>query len=84
MPKTTKDSGFTDSEIKAFIRIQKMKRKYDFKAQKAYAEEKSFAIGFERGLNKVARNMLTKGYSVAEVIRVTNLSRGQVRALNKA
>jgi hypothetical protein len=33
---------------------------------------------------KVARNMLAKGYSIAEVIGMTSLSREQVRALKRA
>ena len=73
-----------------------MKRYSDHMNALAYAKEKGVAIGETRGetrgvkkgvsigVKKVARNMLAKGYSVAEVIGITNLSRGQIRALNKA
>ena len=58
-----------------------MKRFSDHANALAYAEEKGVAIGETRSVKKVARNMLAKGYSVAEVIGVTNLPREQVRAL---
>jgi len=57
-----------------------MKRFSDHANALAYAEEKGGAIEAKR----IARNMLAKGYSIAEVIGITNLSREQVRALSKA
>ena len=57
-----------------------MKRYSDHMNALAYADEK----GEARGVKKVARNMLAKGYSVAEVIGVTNLPREQIRALRQA
>ncbi|MDR2554827.1 MAG: hypothetical protein LBC64_05300 [Fibromonadaceae bacterium] len=81
MPKTkTKIPGFTKREIRGWIRIQKIMREYDRQAQEAYAKEK----GEASGLKRVARNMLAKGYSVAEIIGITNLPREQVRALKRA
>jgi predicted transposase YdaD len=51
----------------------------------AYAEKKGEARGMKNGIlggiMQTAKNMLAKGYSVAEVIGVTKLSREQVRAL---
>jgi len=65
-----------------------MKRFSDHANALAYAEEKGVAIGETRGVTKgilqTAKNMLAKGYSVAEVIGVTNLSREQVGALKRA
>jgi hypothetical protein len=56
-----------------------MMNRHDQKAILAYAEEKAEA----RGVKRVARNMLTRGFSVADVLKATDLSREQVRALNK-
>jgi len=57
-----------------------MMNRYDQKACIAYAKKEGVGIGLKRA----ARNMLAKGYSVAEVIGVTNLSREQVRTLSRA
>jgi len=51
-----------------------MKRFSDHANALAYAEEK--------GVIKTARNMLTKGFSVADVLKATNLPREQIRALS--
>jgi len=71
-------SNFTNEELMDYE--SDMKRFSDHANALAYADEK----GEARGVKKVARNMLAKGYSVAEVIGITNLSRGQVRALSRA
>jgi hypothetical protein len=55
-----------------------MKRFSDHANALAWADEK----GEARGRSEVARNMLAKGYSVAEVIGVTNLPREQIKALS--
>jgi predicted transposase/invertase (TIGR01784 family) len=50
-------------------------------------EERGVAIGETRGIDigvtRTAKNMLAKGYSVAEVIEITDLSLEQVRALRR-
>jgi len=64
-----------------------MKRYSDHMNALAYADEKGEVRGVKKGVSigvkKVARNMLAKGYSVAEVIGVTNLPREQIRALKR-
>ena len=55
-----------------------MKRFSDHANALAYADEK----GEVRGVKKVARNMLAKGFSVADVLKATNLPREQIRALS--
>jgi predicted transposase YdaD len=63
-----------------------MKRFSDHMNALAYAEEKGLAKGEARGearVMKIAKNMLAKGYSVAEVIGITHLPREQVRALKR-
>jgi hypothetical protein len=67
-------SNFTNEELMNYE--SDMKRFSDHANALAYAEEK--------GVMKTAKNMLAKGYSVAEVIGITNLSREQVRALKRA
>jgi predicted transposase/invertase (TIGR01784 family) len=61
-----------------------MKRFSDHANALAYAEEKGEVRGETRGLKKAAKNMLAKGFSVAEVIGITNLPREQVMALRRA
>jgi len=83
-------SNFTDEELMDYE--SDMKRFSDHANALAYAEEKGVVKGEARGLKKgkregfveIARNMLAKGYSVAEVIGITNLPREQVRALKRA
>ena len=75
-------SNFTDRELKQYEAA--MMNRHDQRAIIAYAEEKAEARGIKKNRNEIARNMLAKGYSVAEVIGITNLSRGQVRALSRA
>jgi predicted transposase/invertase (TIGR01784 family) len=82
-------SNFTNEELMNYE--SDMKRFSDHMNALAYAEEKGVAKGDARGvkrgvsigLKKAARNMLAKGYSVAEVIGITHLSRGQIRALRQ-
>jgi predicted transposase/invertase (TIGR01784 family) len=73
-------SNFTERELKQYEAA--MMNRHDQKAILAYAEEKAEAKGIKKNRNEIARNMLTKGYSVAEVIGITNLSREQIRTLN--
>jgi len=61
-----------------------MKRFSDHANALAWADEKGEARGVKKGILQTAKNMLAKGYSVAEVIGITNLSREQVRALKRA
>jgi len=64
-----------------------MKRYSDHINAVAYAKEKEAknkTKGIGIGLRRAARNMLANGYSVDEVIRVTNLSRKQITALKRA
>ncbi|MCL1957449.1 MAG: Rpn family recombination-promoting nuclease/putative transposase, partial [Fibromonadales bacterium] len=67
-------SNFTESELYRYEAV--MMNKYDQRACIAYAEKK--------GVMKTAKNMLAKGFSVADVLKATNLTREQVRAFNKA
>jgi len=71
-------SNFTDEELMDYE--SDMKRFSDHANALAYAKEK----GVTQGVMQTAKNMLAKGYSVAEVIGVTNLPREQVRALKRA
>jgi len=71
-------SNFTDEELMDYE--SDMKRFSDHMNALAYAKEK----GVTQGVMQTAKNMLAKGYSVAEVIGVTNLPREQVRALKRA
>jgi predicted transposase/invertase (TIGR01784 family) len=61
-----------------------MKRFSDHANALAYAEEKGEARGLEKGILKIAKNMLAKGFSVADVLKATNLPREQVRVLRRA
>jgi predicted transposase/invertase (TIGR01784 family) len=68
-------SNFSEEELMDYE--SEMKHFSDHANALAYAEKK----GILGGIMQTAKNMLAKGYSVAEVIGVTNLSREQVRAL---
>jgi len=57
--------------------ISRFMARNDRYAQMEYAKEK----GLEAGVLKVAKNMLAKGFSVASIVKATNLSREQVKAL---
>jgi predicted transposase/invertase (TIGR01784 family) len=61
-----------------------MKRFSDHMNALAYAEEKGLAKGEARGVIKIAKNMLAKVFSVADVLKATNLPREQVRVLRQA
>jgi len=71
-------SNFTDEELMDYE--SDMKRFSDHMNALAYAKEK----GVAQGVTQTARNMLTKGFSVADVLKATNLSREQIRALKRA
>jgi predicted transposase/invertase (TIGR01784 family) len=71
-------SNFTSEELMDYE--SEMKRFSDHANALAYAKEKGVAIGLKRA----AKNMLAKGFSVAEVIGITNLPREQVMALRRA
>jgi len=73
----TEISNFTEREIKQYEAA--MMNRHDQRAIIAYAEEKADA----RGVKRVARNMLARGFSVADVLKATDLPREQVRALSK-
>jgi len=67
-------STFNEEEL-MFYDVE-MKYYSDHKNALAYAKKK--------GLLQAARNMLKKGYSIAEVIGITNLPREQIMALRRA
>jgi len=67
-------SNFTEREIKQY-EVAMMNR-YDQKACIAYAKKE--------GVMETAKNMFAKGFSFADVLKATNLSREQVRALKRA
>jgi predicted transposase/invertase (TIGR01784 family) len=83
-------SNFTESELYRYEAI--MRNEYDQRACLAYAKKEGREKGREegkkeglvQGVMETAKNMLAKGYSVAEIIGITNLSREQVRALKRA
>jgi predicted transposase/invertase (TIGR01784 family) len=83
-------SNFTSEELMDYE--SDMKHYSDHMNALAYAKKKGLlqgeargvSIGREEGKSEVARNMLAKGYSVAEVIGITNLSREQIRVLRRA
>ncbi|MDR2556023.1 MAG: Rpn family recombination-promoting nuclease/putative transposase [Fibromonadaceae bacterium] len=79
-------SNFTESELYKYEAI--MRNEYDQRAILAYAKKEGEVIGETRGLKKgilqTAKNMLAKGFSVADVLKATNLPREQVRALKRA
>jgi hypothetical protein len=75
-------SNFTEEELMDYE--SDMKRFSDHANALAYAEEKGVAKGIKKNRNEIARNMLTRGFSVADVLKATDLSRGQIRALSKA
>jgi predicted transposase/invertase (TIGR01784 family) len=74
-------SNFSDEELMDYE--SDMKRFSDHANALAYAKEKGIAIG-EARVMKIAKNMLARGFSVADVIGITNLSREQVKALKRA
>jgi predicted transposase/invertase (TIGR01784 family) len=57
-----------------------MKRFSDHANALAYAEKK----GDARGVLRTAKNMLAKGFSVADVLKATELPREQIVALKRA
>jgi hypothetical protein len=61
-----------------------MMNKYDYETSMRDIKERSMEEGVGIGVLRTAKNMLAKGYSVAEVIGITNLSRKQVSALKRA
>ncbi|MDR2555121.1 MAG: Rpn family recombination-promoting nuclease/putative transposase, partial [Fibromonadaceae bacterium] len=67
-------SNFTEEELMDYE--SDMKRFSDHMNALAYAKKK--------GILQTAKNMLAKGYSIAEVIGVTNLPREEIRALKQA
>jgi predicted transposase/invertase (TIGR01784 family) len=79
-------SNFTERELKQYEAA--MMNRHDQKAILAYAKEKGEARGLARGkkegILQTAKNMLAKGYSIAEIIGITNLSREQLRVLKRA
>jgi len=76
MPKTkTKIPNFTKSEIRGWIRIQKIMREYDRQAQEAYAKKERLLYA--------ATNMLKDGFGLEEVARITELPKEQIRAFSK-
>jgi predicted transposase/invertase (TIGR01784 family) len=75
-------SNFTSEELMDYE--SEMKRFSDHANALAYAEEKGEARGVTIGLKRAAKNMLAKGFSVADVLKATDLSREQVMALRRA
>jgi predicted transposase/invertase (TIGR01784 family) len=76
-------SNFTDEELMDYE--SDMKRFSDHASALAYAKKKGVmqgeASGVGIGLKKVAKNMLAKGFSVADVLKATELPREQIMAL---
>ncbi|MCL1966528.1 MAG: PD-(D/E)XK nuclease family transposase, partial [Fibromonadales bacterium] len=74
-------SNFTESELYKYEAV--MRNEYDQRACIAYAKKEGEVRGETKGLKKVARNMLARGFSVADVLKATDLPREQIRALSK-
>jgi predicted transposase/invertase (TIGR01784 family) len=72
-------SNFNEEELMDYE--SEMKHFSDHANALVYAKKKGRMEGLLDGIMQTAKNMLAKGYSVAEVIGVTKLSREQVRAL---
>jgi predicted transposase/invertase (TIGR01784 family) len=68
-------SNFNSDELYRYEAI--MRNEYDQRACLAYAKEEGVVIGVE----KTARNMLAKGFSIADVLKATNLTLKAVKAL---
>ncbi|MDR2555498.1 MAG: Rpn family recombination-promoting nuclease/putative transposase [Fibromonadaceae bacterium] len=75
-------SNFTEEELMNYE--SDMKRFSDHMNALAYAKEKGVTQGITQGVLQTAKNMLAKGFSVADVLKATNLPREQVRALKRA
>jgi predicted transposase/invertase (TIGR01784 family) len=71
-------SNFTDEELMDYE--SEMKHFSDHANALAYAKKKGRIEGFI----ETAKNMLATGFSVADIIKATKLSREQVRALKRA
>jgi predicted transposase YdaD len=67
-------SNFTESELYRYEVV--MRNEWDQRACLAYAKKE--------GIMQTAKNMLAKGFSVADVLKATDLSREQVMALRRA
>jgi len=72
-------SNFTEEELMNYE--SDMKRFSDHANALVYAEEKGIAVGEKRGVLRTAKNMLAKGFSVADVLKATELPRKQIMAL---
>jgi predicted transposase/invertase (TIGR01784 family) len=80
-------SNFNEEELMSYE--SEMKRFSDHANALAYAKKKGIMEGqkegvlqgLAQGIMQTAKNMLAKGYSIADIVGVTNLSREQVKAL---
>jgi len=57
-----------------------MMNKYDYRTSMRDIEER----GIGKGIRRTAKNMLAKGFSVADVLKATDLPRKQIMALRRA
>jgi predicted transposase/invertase (TIGR01784 family) len=78
-----KISNFKEEELMSYE--TEMKYFSDYVHTVAFAEKKGLEKGMEKGVKKgilqTAKKMLAKGFSIADIIRATELPREQVKAL---
>jgi predicted transposase/invertase (TIGR01784 family) len=82
-------SNFTDEELMDYE--SEMKRFSDHANALAYAKKKGrmegalqgIKQGIAKGIIQAAKNMLATGFSIADIIKATNLSREQIKALKR-
>jgi predicted transposase/invertase (TIGR01784 family) len=80
-------SNFSPMELTEYM--SRTMARFDRSAQLEYARDtgvkagmrKGRKIGIEQGITQTAKNMLAKGYSIADIVGITDLSREQIKAL---
>jgi len=74
-----KISNFSSMEWSEYI--SRHKAKHDRYAEKKYAREKGMAEGIAQGIAQTARNLKSMGFSIAQIVKATGLSKKEVSAL---
>jgi predicted transposase/invertase (TIGR01784 family) len=70
-------------EIEKMLQVTDVSQTRVFKEAKEEGLVEGIGKGIEKGIEKVARRLLKKGHSVAEIVEVTDLTPAQVRKLSK-
>jgi predicted transposase/invertase (TIGR01784 family) len=86
-------SSFSPMELTEYM--SRTMARFDRSAQLEYAKDTGIKAGMrkgrklgieqgrEEGITQTAKNMLAKGYSIADIIGITDLSREQIKALKR-